>query len=120
MRDEGRDATPVCKGSWEFGTACGRCKRCADEALRLMPSFMAQRTAGGQQPPTSRAAKEWALGAMFGLSAASGEIARALISDHAVVARARIQSALKRVSEASEDLHRALAGMPPSAPPENS
>lgn len=30
----------ICKGSWQFGTACGRCERCIEEARSLIPKLM--------------------------------------------------------------------------------
>lgn len=32
----------TCKGSWTLGSACGQCKRCAEEALRLVPELLAK------------------------------------------------------------------------------
>lgn len=30
----------ICKGSWQLGTACGRCERCIEEARSLIPKLL--------------------------------------------------------------------------------
>lgn len=32
----------ICKGSWALGTACGKCSRCADEAVMHVPKLLAE------------------------------------------------------------------------------
>jgi hypothetical protein len=34
---------PMCKGSFVLGTACGWCKRCRDEAVKLVPELLAEK-----------------------------------------------------------------------------